>query len=303
MPRGVPQKGFRLRKSKKTGEIVKVFVKGAANDHSFPTVIEYDTDVPEETDQEIDLKLRSRFEILEHLVNQATSNEIRALIVSGPPGLGKSYTVETALDNWDPSQQKHTIIRGYVKATGLYKMLYQYRQAGNVLVFDDADSIFNDETALTLLKAVCDTTDKRRVSYLSEGSLVSEENAERIPNQFDFDATIIFITNYDFDTMIDRGHKLAPHLKALVSRAHYVDLAMKTRRDYLIRIAQAIRDGLLTHQGLSEQMQTDVVQFIEDNNTILRELSLRIALKIASIRKSNNNRWQNIATVTCCRNQ
>ena len=136
-------------------------------------------------------------------------------------------------------------MKGYVRATGLVKLLYQYRNAGQVIVFDDADAIFFDDVSLNLLKAVCDTTETRRVSWLSEGSLVDEETAVRIPRNFEFKGTIIFISNYDFDAMIDRGHKLAPHLAALVSRAHYIDLAMKSRRDYLVRIRQVIEEGLL----------------------------------------------------------
>jgi hypothetical protein len=166
-------------------------------------------------------------------------------------------------------------------------------------VFDDADSIFFDDVSLNLLKSVCDTTEKRRVSWLSEGTLVDEETAVRIPRSFDFNGTIIFISNYDFDAMIDRGHKLAPHLQALVSRAHYIDLAMKTRRDYLVRIKQVIKQGLL--KELTESQRNDVIAFVNENHERLRELSLRMALKIGSLRKQGGN-WQRIANITCCKN-
>jgi hypothetical protein len=137
------------------------------------------------------------------------------------------------------------------------------------------------------------------VSWLSEGSLIDEESGERVPRSFDFEGTIIFISNYDFDAMIDRGHKLAPHLAALVSRSHYIDLQMKTRRDYLVRIRQVIKQGLL--KGLSETQQNDVISFIETNHNKLRELSLRMALKLGSLRKQGHN-WQKLAAVTCCKN-
>jgi hypothetical protein len=212
--------------------------------------------------------------------------------------LGKSYTVEKALSNWDPNEINHTIVKGYVRATGLVKLLYQYREQGQVVVFDDADSIFFDDVSLNLLKAVCDTTERRRVSWLSEGKLVDEETADLIPRSFDFNGSVIFISNYDFDAMIDRGHKLAPHLQALVSRAHYVDLAMKSRRDYLVRIRQVIRQGLLN--DLSFEARSDVITFIEQNHEKLRELSLRMALKIGALRKQGGN-WLRVATVTCCR--
>jgi hypothetical protein len=134
---------------------------------------------------------------------------------------------------------------------------------------------------------------------LSEGSLIDEESAERLPRSFDFDGTIIFITNYDMDAMIDRGHKLAPHLQALVSRAHYIDLAMKNRRDYLVRIRQVIKQGLLN--GLTPAQRDDVVEFIEQNHESLRELSLRMAIKLGSLRRDGADRWERLARITCCK--
>ena len=259
-------------------------------------VVEFPS-VPESEDQ-IEARIAERFDILETLTSACVSGDARALVVSGPAGLGKSYTVEQKLAEWDPNGVNHIIIKGYVRATGLLKTLYQYREAGQVVVFDDADAIFFDDTSLNILKAVCDTTERRRVSWLSEARFVDEESGEIVPRSFDFDGTVIFISNYDFDAMIDKGHKLAPHLQAIISRSHYIDLAMKSRRDYLVRIRQVIMQGLLDHLSIDEKV--DVMTFIEAYSENLRELSLRMALKIASIRKTNTN-WEKVAKVTCCR--
>lgn len=251
-----------------------------------------------ETDEQIEARLADRFEILDVLAEACTCGNSRALIVSGPAGLGKSFTVEKRLSEWDPEMDNHTIIKGYVRATGLVKLLYSYREEGKVIVFDDADAIFFDDTSLNLLKAVCDTTETRRVSWLSEGKLVDDDTGELVPRTFDFNGTIIFITNYDFDAMINKGHKLAPHLNAMVSRAHYIDLAMKSRRDYLVRIRQVIKQGLL--KNLNDEEQKDVTDFIDNNNDRLRELSLRMALKLGALRKNGKN-WEKLAKVTCCK--
>jgi hypothetical protein len=259
--------------------------------------VKYDAS-PTETDAEIDARIAERFEILDIMAEACTLGNSRALIVSGPAGLGKSFTIEKRLAEWDPNELNHTIVKGYVRATGLVKLLYQYREAGQVIVFDDADAIFFDDVSLNLLKAVCDTTERRRVSWLSEGKLIDDESSELIPRSFDFNGSIVFITNYDFDAMIDKGHKLAPHLAALVSRAHYVDLSMRSRRDYLVRIRQVIRDGLLGDLGIRER--AEVITFIEKNHASLRELSLRMAIKIGALRKQGKN-WEKVARITCCR--
>lgn len=258
--------------------------------------------VASETDAQIEARLNERFEVLHELSLAATSGEAKALIVSGPAGLGKSFTVEKTLSDWDPTGSMYDITKGYVKTTGLIKLLHQYRHPNQVLVFDDADTIFYEDTSLNLLKAVCDTTDVRRVSYLAESNLVNDETGEAVPRSFVFEGTIIFITNLDFDALIDKGHKLAPHLQALVSRSHYIDLAMKTKRDYLVRIKQVIKQGLLRDKGLTVLEQDDVVKFIDKYSDRLRELSLRMALKIATLRKTAPAKWERMAVITCCRN-
>jgi hypothetical protein len=282
MPRGVPKAGFRNRTTNSQNN---------ANYH--PSV---GANVKVETDLEIAEKLKDRFEILETMTNMAIDGSCRALIVSGPAGLGKSYTVEQAL------KRVHTAVtcKGYIRPTGLYKLLYANKNPGNVIVFDDCDNIFFDEVSINLLKAVLDSNSKRLVTYMTEGSLISDETGERLPNQFEFEGTIIFITNYDFDDMIQRGHKLAPHVQALLSRSHYIDLAMKTKRDYIVRIKQVIAMGML--DTMTGQEIGDCVHFIESNCERLRELSLRMALKIAAIRSSNPGNWKKIVSCTCLKN-
>jgi hypothetical protein len=286
MPRGVPLKGFRATRNAK--------MMDAAVGRFQPQVV-----VSNETDQEIDLKLRDRFSVLADLADAAIAGGIRAMIVSGPAGLGKSFTVEQALAS---SDTPHCIVKGFVRATGLYKKLWQYRHPGNVLVFDDADSIFFDDVSLNLLKAACDSTDTRRVSYLAE-SQMEDEDGGTIPRSFAFDGTVIFITNFDMDEAIDRGHRLEEHFKALISRAHYIDMAMKTRRDYIIRIKQVVGDGMLKVQGFSANEEADVMSFIDRNEATLRELSLRMVIKVAAIRRSNPAKFEKMARVTCCKSQ
>jgi hypothetical protein len=286
MPRGVPLKGFRATRNAK--------MMDAAVGRFQPQVV-----VSNETDQEIDLKLRDRFSVLADLADAAIAGGIRAMIVSGPAGLGKSFTVEQALAS---SDTPHCIVKGFVRATGLYKKLWQYRHPGNVLVFDDADSIFFDDVSLNLLKAACDSTDTRRVSYLAE-SQMEDEDGGTIPRSFAFDGTVIFITNFDMDEAIDRGHRLEEHFKALISRAHYIDMAMKTRRDYIIRIKQVVGDGMLKVQGFSANEEADVMSFIDRNEATLRELSLRMVIKVAAIRRSNPAKFEKMARVTCCKSK
>jgi hypothetical protein len=100
--------------------------------------------------------------------------------------------------------------------------------------------------------------------------------------------------------MIDRGHRLAPHMQALVSRSHYIDLTMKTKRDYMVRIRQVVADGMLIDQGLSVEQESAVMDYIGEKQNVLRELSLRMVVKIGNLVKTGKD-WKKIANVTCCR--
>lgn len=53
--------------------------------------------VQNETDDEIEARIASRFEVFETLVDDVISGDIRGLITSGPPGMGKSHPVEEKL--------------------------------------------------------------------------------------------------------------------------------------------------------------------------------------------------------------
>jgi ATPase family associated with various cellular activities (AAA) len=253
---------------------------------------------------EIDKRIRSRFEVMADFTHAAINGLCRAMIVSGPPGLGKSFEIERALTKHfgktkEGEKQHFIIVKGYVLTTGLIRTLWEYKDENCVIVFDDADTIFWDENSMNLLKTVCDTTEDRVVSYLSEYEM-EDEAGEKIPKRFAFNGSVIFLTNINFDDAIENGTKIAPHLMALVSRAHYIDLTMYSNDDYMVRIQQVIDDGML--KEMETDKRNEVLGFIHKHKDNLREVSLRMVIKVANIRKMERSNWQDIAMITCCRN-
>jgi hypothetical protein len=280
-------------------EVVKLSDKPDERQIQVPVVNVMHAQHDVETDEQVSERIRERFEVLDILADSCFTGISRSLIVSGPPGVGKSHGIGLRMKEHDPDGTNSISVSGYVRTTGMIKILYQYRSAGQVVVFDDADSILRDEDSLTILKRVCDTTRERRVFYASEYQLMTDDG-EVIPTSFDFDGAVIYLTNLDFDELIRSRNKMGPHLEAMISRSHYIDMSMKSRRDYMIRIRQVLDEGLLDDLLLPHH-RDEVVEFIEQNQARLRELSLRMVLKIAAIHQATTD-WRRLARVTCCRN-
>ncbi len=126
-----------------------------------------------ETDEEAMDRIAKRFSILDEMTKAAINSDIRAMIVSGPPGVGKSFGVETQLekasmfDKLAGKRVRFEIVKGAMTALGLYAQLYKYSDKKNVLVFDDCDSVFQDDLSLNILKAALDSGKRRRICWNS----------------------------------------------------------------------------------------------------------------------------------------
>jgi hypothetical protein len=89
-----------------------------------------------------------------------------------------------------------------------------------------------------------------------------------------------------------------------MSRCHYIDLALDTVRDKMLRIKQVLGNGMLDGYKLpvdKEVAKQDILAYLEENVGNLRELSLRTALKLADLRVLNGERWKTLADTTILR--
>jgi hypothetical protein len=260
---------------------------------------EYEPEI-EETDEEIIARIDDRFAVLTDMTKASCKSIVRSLIVGGAPGVGKSFTVEKTLRELEAATDgynNYEVIKGTISPINLYKKLYEFREEGNVLVFDDCDSVFFDQVSLAVLKAALDSSDRRVISWHTNSHDLRECD---IPNSFEFYGSVIFITNMDMDST--KSKALKPHFDAIISRSHYLDLTIKSERDKFLRIKGLVSGSdMLKKYGFDDTQKNRIVEFMSENSKSLRELSLRTTIKIADIAKMKPNDWERICKMTVCK--
>lgn len=257
-------------------------------------------EVVHESDETIMKRIGTRFRILDDMTRAATRGDVRALIVVGPPGVGKSFGVENQLrkfsvfDTLGDESPRYEVVKGAITPIGLYSVLYRHSDSGHVIVFDDCDSVFYDDLSLNLLKAALDSNRRRRICWNADSHFLRREG---IPEAFDFKGSVIFITNIDFQNI--KSRKLQDHLEALNSRCHYLDLTMRTERDKILRIRQIFEDGdLFRDYDFSEDQGKEIIDYVIQNQHRLREISIRMCLKVADL-VTVSTEWRELAEATC----
>ena len=254
-----------------------------------------------ETDAVSLSRMVEMFEILDEMGFNMAEGRIKGLIVFGPGGDGKSYGLLEALNQASLDRQlsdeplRHTIHTGYLRTLHLYKALYEAREPGHITVFDDCDHVLRDPNSLNLLKAALDTTGERHLIYGAESKMLQNEE---IPPRFKFDGSIVFVTNIDFANYRGQIHE---HLQAMISRCHYLDLTIDTKRDQFLWMRYVTKSkSMLSQKGLTQEQAMEIIDFVEENINEMRELSLRLMLKLADLYLTQGKYdWRKIAAVTC----
>lgn len=276
-------------------------------------------------DEKVKARIAERFDTMNYLVQSAADGHLNGVIISGPPGVGKSWGVENSLMNvlYEPDVMKrlnfipsypgetlppvddtkfqeqfdlrYKFVSGKVSPTGLYDMLWKAAEERSVLVFDDCDGILQEEVTLGLLKKAMDISGKDRVLTWSSPYASRME----APSRFVFKGTIIIITNINFDKLASkRENALTEHLEALMSRTYYLDLTMHSLRDKYLWIEHQCKDkDVLEKLGLAPPQVKEVMDYFTQNILNLREVSIRSVEKIGKLCLLHGN-WSRVCDLT-----
>ena len=234
--------------------------------------------------------INERFGFVEKMVSMVAKKTIASAIITGQGGLGKTHTVLKALkehgmqDTTDLSQfeigakintpKAFRLIKGFSTAKGLYRTLFEGN--GQVLVFDDCDSVLKDPVALNLLKGALDSYGERWISWNADFK------DDDLPKSFKFTGTIVFISNMDL-------HKID---QAVKSRAMCVDLSMTTEQK-VERMEVLVAEPEFLPE-YSKVFKEDAISFIRENMNAVANLSLRTLIATTKIRAEGGD-WKQLA--------
>lgn len=243
-------------------------------------------------------EIAKRFSMLKILGNGVVSGNIRALIVAGAPGVGKTYELQLLLDEALNKQMIHSSVevKGTLSAIVLYKTLYENKDKGQVIVLDDVDRIYGDEESMNILKAALDSSVTRTISWGKASRFLEDEG---IPNKFEYCGQVIFITNVNIDKVIAKEGRMSPHLSALVSRSTFLDLCIHEADEIIMRIEQVLKGSdLISNLQLLDEQVDSIIHWLKVNSSKLRSVSIRTVLQLASLIKTTPNQWEDIAEAT-----
>lgn len=201
--------------------------------------------------------INDRFDMYDEVVRLLLTKQAKSSIISGQPGIGKSYSVEKQIEQLGlVDGEDYTIIRGKITPLSLYMLLYEYQD--KVIILDDTDSAFEHPDSANNLKAVLDTTGRRKVDWRSNTKLLGE-----VPDSFVFNGSVLFLSNKPVDRIPS----------ALISRSIFISLRM-TSAEAMDRITN-LREDIRQNVGATKQQADTVYSMLEKYKNNIEGLTPR----------------------------
>jgi len=143
------------------------------------------------------------FKKMEGYVKMVIKGINPSLILCGAPGVGKTYRVRQTLKDAGYEEEKNLFtIKGKCTPRRLYLALYDYKDKGDILLIDDADSLVGPkapEDCINILKGALDSTSEKEGRLITYGvaGKITDDDGNELPKRFYYNGSVIIITNYN----------------------------------------------------------------------------------------------------------
>jgi hypothetical protein len=226
-------------------------------------------------------------EDIEDVVRGVASGNVNGLMISGKAGTGKTFTVTNTLDKIG---SRYHMVSGSASTPGIIRELYN-NQTG-IVVFDDCDSVFDDQESRNIFKAALDTKRVRTVAYKKQNpnfydpnkitdpeQLEAYEAAGRIPNEFEFVGQVIFISNLKKEKLDPDG---AIRSRSLIIDVSPDDMTIMERMKAMLKYIEPM--------DMDMKEKLEVFDFIKSSKNV----SMRTFVKAANFKRTGAKNWQRI---------
>lgn len=244
------------------------------------------------------------FEDTEAFVQMVIDGIQPSLIITGLPGVGKTFGVEQMmkknglqkiepielpedaspedlidagikLDEETPGDWVH--IKGKATALAVYGSLYKYKS--KIIVFDDCDSVWKNKETINILKGALDSSEKRTISWRSSSTMGPKAIA---PPAFEFKGGVIFISNLymkDLDS-------------AIRSRSYVIDITLRAE-DIILRI-KSILPKIKVNDKVTMKHKEMSLKFMEEyaKDHPGFEISIRSLMAFSKVIASGFPNWE-----------
>lgn len=224
----------------------------------------------------------------------------KGIIVSGDAGTGKSHYVKQAFVETNTTERVDYNKSRSFTAAAFYVKLFLNRQPGDVVVFDDCQleyatgKEFKDIVAM-LLGATEMSKGEKIIGWerAQQNALMREHD---VPNEFDFQGSIIWITNSTFDQLAKR---FGVHWEAFQSRFIQVPVYLNEQEKLMYTLYLLEEVGMLEGDkcetkegGFSKEIVDTTIKYIRDNYKYMPNVTARVAAKIADTIEEFPEEWE-----------
>lgn len=256
--------------------------------------------------------VRKRWQGYRLFLDMVATGVNKACIAYGTGGVGKTYNAMQVLDGRGLQEFQEGDVPGlegydYIKITGkvtpmkMYAMMYEHN--GKIMVFDDCDSVLEDDTSVNILKGALDTSGDGTINYGS-GKKIKGSDGEEIPQRFAFKGQVIFISNLDTNDMP----------QPLISRSTTIDLSMTPAETMTmlkdISPHMNFRDARGNAMNVPDDSRDAAVAFMDKYKDRVNPdlLNTRTLQKIAITHKTmkdngQENGWEDMAMILITHNK